>query len=168
MRGIQSAAAGPTGCIMYSMSAFDLFRCDPRRKAKCWTTCWLDKIDKARRYAACEWSRGSSMSQQTSGERLRRRQRDVTNTREIGFAGLQKHKEPVVFCNWDAWLAHFKPKCVVLRFSLKLESVSNLFKEVVLTGISEQEQIRGNRLHRRRPAATQSCRGSTTGEATTT
>jgi hypothetical protein len=37
---------------------------------------------------------------------------DCTNTREIQLAGIEKHGEPVVFCNWDSWAGHYKPKCV--------------------------------------------------------
>jgi hypothetical protein len=33
-------------------------------------------------------------------------------TRDLSFAGAEKLGYNPVYCNWDAWAGHWKPKCV--------------------------------------------------------
>jgi hypothetical protein len=140
MRGIQVCAAGPTGCIMYSTSAFDLMPVHKQTKDEILDDLLAGKISKDR---AKQLINMESWFYYESPDGLRTSKastEDVTNTREIQMAGVQKHGEPVVFCNWDAWAGHFKPKCVGAPSTLKIESVSNLFREAVANNISSQDQ----------------------------
>jgi hypothetical protein len=106
MTGIQECAALPTGLIMYDMRAFDVT--EPRSEAdKPWFYYeWKD------RYAA----------EKASTE-------DVTMTRDLSLVGVQKLGYNPVFCNWDAWAGHWKPKCVG--------------KPVIITAAHVSEKLRG-------------------------
>jgi hypothetical protein len=140
MRGIQPCAAGPTGCIMYSTSAFDLMPVHSKTKDEILDELLEGKISKDRAKQLIDME---SWFYYETGNGLRTTKvstEDVTNTREIQMAGIQKHGEPVVFCNWDAWAGHFKPKCVGAPSLLRIENVSNLFRETVTNNISSQEQ----------------------------
>ncbi len=89
LAGIQDCAALPTGLIMYDMRAFELT--EPRTDAdKPWFYYeWKD------RFAADKAST-----------------EDVTQTRDLSLVGMQKLGYNPVYCNWDAWAGHWKPKCV--------------------------------------------------------
>ena len=89
MAGIQECAALPTGLIMYDMRAFDIT--EPQTEEdKPWF--YYEYPDK---YQA----------EKASTE-------DVTMTRDLSLTGTQKLGYNPVFCNWDAWAGHWKPKCV--------------------------------------------------------
>lgn len=89
MAGIQECAALPTGLIMYDMRAFEIT--EPKKDGdKPWFYYeWSD------RYAA----------HKSSTE-------DVTMTRDLSLAGSRLLGYNPVYCNWDAWAGHWKPKCV--------------------------------------------------------
>lgn len=89
MAGIQECAALPTGLIMYDMRCFDLT--EPKK-------------DGDHPWFYYEWS-DRFAAHKASTE-------DVTNTRDISLVGTQKLGYNPVFCNWDAWAGHWKPKCV--------------------------------------------------------
>lgn len=103
LTGIQPAAAGPTGAIIYTLSAFDLQ--NPPHFYYEWTN--------------------REQSAKASTE-------DVTNTRDISMMGWEKFHEDVVFCNWDCWAGHHKPKCVGKPSVLSAGQVSRSFAEAVL------------------------------------
>lgn len=141
MRGIQEMAAGPTGCILYTTSAFDLMRIDRRSDAEILADFRSGLLD------AEECSRKMRMQSYfwyefTDGFQTRKAStEDVTNTREIGMAGQLKHGEPVVFCNWDAWAGHMKPHCVGMPEPIRMEQVSAVYQEAVLKGVKADECI---------------------------
>lgn len=89
MAGIQECAALPTGLIMYDMRAFEIT--EPKAASdKPWFYYeWTDKY-------ACH---------KASTE-------DVTMTRDLSLSGSRVLGYNPVFCNWDAWAGHWKPKCV--------------------------------------------------------
>jgi hypothetical protein len=89
LAGIQECAALPTGLIMYDMRAFEIT--EPKTASdKPWFYYeWSD------RYAA----------HKSSTE-------DVTMTRDLSLAGARLLGYNPVYCNWDAWAGHWKPKCV--------------------------------------------------------
>ena len=89
MAGIQECAALPTGLIMYDMRAFALT--EPK-----------DETDKPWFYY--EW-KDKYAAEKASTE-------DVTMTRDLSLVGTQKLGYNPVFCNWDSWAGHWKPKCV--------------------------------------------------------
>jgi hypothetical protein len=89
MGGIQECAALPTGLIMYDMRAFALT--EPKAEG-----------DKPWFYY--EW-KDIFQAEKASTE-------DVTMTRDLSLVGSQKLGYSPVYCNWDAWAGHWKPKCV--------------------------------------------------------
>jgi hypothetical protein len=89
MSGIQECAALPTGLIMYDMRAFDLTE---------------PKTADDRPWFYYEWS-DMYAAHKASTE-------DVTMTRDLSLVGTQRLGYNPVFCNWDAWAGHWKPKCV--------------------------------------------------------
>lgn len=89
MSGIQECAALPTGLIMYDMRAFELTEPRSAEDRPWFYYEWSDK------YAAHKAST-----------------EDVTMTRDLSLVGTQRLGYNPVFCNWDAWAGHWKPKCV--------------------------------------------------------
>lgn len=136
MRGIQPIAAGPTGVIMYSTDAFDLL---PVRNET--TEQILDQVEagtitkeRAARLLSMQswfWYEFTNLEQTQKAST-----EDVTNTREIQLAGIAKHSEPVVFCNWDAWAGHMKPKCVGKPEPIAMEQISAMYLEAMEKPIS--------------------------------
>lgn len=111
MTGIHECAALPTGLIMYDMRCFDLT--EPKSDAdKPWFYYeWND------RYAA----------EKASTE-------DVTMTRDLSLVGVQKLGFNPVFCNWDAWAGHWKPKCVGKPVIITADGVSSKLRSSVEAG----------------------------------
>jgi len=89
MAGIQECAALPTGLIMYDMRAFVLT--EPK-----------SPDDKPWFYY--EW-KDHFCAEKASTE-------DVTMTRDLSLVGTQRLGYNPVYCNWDSWAGHWKPKCV--------------------------------------------------------
>jgi hypothetical protein len=106
MAGIQECAALPTGLIMYDMRAFDLT--EPKQEG-----------DKPWFYY--EW-KDHHAAEKASTE-------DVTMTRDLSLVGTQKLGYNPVFCNWDAWAGHWKPKCVGKPQVIAAEGVSHKLKD---------------------------------------
>jgi hypothetical protein len=105
LAGIQECAALPTGLIMYDMRCFSLT--EPKTESdKPWFYYeWKDKYhaDKA------------------STE-------DVTQTRDLSLVGTQRLGYNPVFCNWDAWAGHWKPKCVSKPQVISASGISEKLK----------------------------------------
>lgn len=106
MAGIQECAALPTGLIMYDMRVFELT--EPKKPE-----------DKPWFYY--EWS-DIYASNKASTE-------DVTMTRDVSLVGTQNLGYNPVFCNWDAWAGHWKPKCVGKPVVIPASSVSQKLKD---------------------------------------
>jgi hypothetical protein len=102
MAGIQECAALPTGLIMYDMRAFELTEPKSEDDKPWFYYEWSDK------YAA----------QKASTE-------DVTMTRDLSLVGTQRLGYSPVFCNWDAWAGHWKPKCVGKPVAIDARGVSD-------------------------------------------
>ncbi len=138
MKGIQPIGAGPTGVIMYSMDAFDLFPPVVNKQLV------LDEYREGRltgERAIQLLNRQGWFFYETNHNRTRKEStEDVTNTREIQLAGMVKHGKPVVFCNWDSWAGHWKPKCVGKPTTLPIEAVSEMFQEAVRNNVSIHTQ----------------------------
>lgn len=88
-RGIEPVGAGPTGLILCDMRGFDVIEPQDDDDESFFYYEWTDK------YA----------SQKSSTE-------DVTATRDFSLMGIQQLGYNPLFCNWDAWAGHWKPKCV--------------------------------------------------------
>lgn len=106
LSGIQECAALPTGLIMYDMRAFELT--EPKTEAdKPWY--YYEFPDK---YQA----------EKASTE-------DVTQTRDLSLVGTQKLGYNPLFCNWDAWAGHWKPKCVGKPQFIEAKHISEKLKQ---------------------------------------
>lgn len=140
MSGISPIAAGPTGVIVYTTDAFDLMetRVDPRIVLEQYKAGQIDQERACQLLQRESWFyyeyNDAECTQKASTE-------DVTNTREIQMAGILKHNEPIVFCNWDAWAGHMKPKCVGAPNPLRIEQVSQVFTEAVRNNISAADKL---------------------------
>jgi hypothetical protein len=104
--GIQECAALPTGLIMYDMRAFGLT--EPKSSS-----------DKPWFYY--EWSDMYAANKAST--------EDVTMTRDLSLVGMQKLGYNPVFCNWDAWAGHWKPKCVGKPVFIAAGEVSEKLKQ---------------------------------------
>jgi len=116
--GIQECAALPTGLIMYDMRCFDLI--EPKAEG-----------DKPWFYY--EW-KDIYAADKASTE-------DVTNTRDISLVGIQKLGYNPVYCNWDAWAGHWKPKCVGKPVVIDAKGVSHKLRQAVETGFDSTEKL---------------------------
>ncbi|NCA16964.1 MAG: class I SAM-dependent methyltransferase [Betaproteobacteria bacterium] len=106
MAGIQECAALPTGLIMYDMRAFELT--EPKKQGD-------------HPWFYYEW-RDHFAADKASTE-------DVTNTRDLSLVGTQKLGYNPVFCNWDAWAGHWKPKCVGKPAFIDAANICSKLKE---------------------------------------
>lgn len=106
MAGIQECAALPTGLIMYDMRAFELTE---------------PKTDQDKPWFYYEY-RDRFQAEKASTE-------DVTMTRDISLVGTQKLGYNPIFCNWDAWAGHWKPKCVGKPQYIQAKDVSQKLKD---------------------------------------
>lgn len=106
MAGIQECAALPTGLIMYDMRAFEIT--EPKKDGdKPWFYYeWKDKYQ----------------AEKASTE-------DVTMTRDLSLAGSQKLGYNPIYCNWDAWAGHWKPKCVGKPVFIAASGIADKMKQ---------------------------------------
>lgn len=118
MAGIQECAALPTGLIMYDIRAFELI--EPKKEG-----------DKPFFYY--EW-KDIYATDKASTE-------DVTNTRDLSLAGVQKLGYNPVYCNWDAWAGHWKPKCVGKPQYISASGVSHKLKDCWEAGVEPDVKL---------------------------
>jgi hypothetical protein len=105
LAGIQECAALPTGLIMYDMRAFEVTE---------------PKSDADKPWFYYEY-KDQFQSEKASTE-------DVTMTRDLSLVGTQKLGYNPVFCNWDAWAGHWKPKCVGKPQYIQAKDISQKLK----------------------------------------
>ncbi len=115
MRGIQPCGALPTGCILFDMRAFGLT--EPREFER----------ERWRGWFYYEWS-DRYASQKDSTE-------DVTATRDMGLAGVK------LFCQWNSWAGHMKPKMVGRPQALCADQVTSRFRCAVEEGIESTHRL---------------------------
>jgi predicted O-methyltransferase YrrM len=112
MKGIHEVAALPTGLILYDLRCFDLMT-PPYFDYE-----YTDKY--CRRKCSTE---------------------DVFNTRNIALAGRAQLKYNPVFCNFDAWAGHWKPKCVGRPYTFTVDAVSDSLVEAIDNKVSFKERM---------------------------
>jgi hypothetical protein len=106
MAGIQPCAALPTGLIMYDMRAFEVTE---------------PKTEEDKPWFYYEFP-NKYQAEKASTE-------DVTMTRDLSLAGTEKLGYNPVFCNWDAWAGHWKPKCVGKPQFIEAKHISKKLKD---------------------------------------
>lgn len=110
-QGIQTVGALPTGLIMYDMRAFeliepsDLSRRDLLRAFKKGEI----SLDECDRWMDPGWFRYEYVDHTASDLASTE---DVQNTRDINLVCRATRGYDAVFCNWDAWAGHCKPRIV--------------------------------------------------------
>jgi hypothetical protein len=149
MAGISPIAAGPTGVILYTTSAFELMpkKMPVKQVLEDYRT---GKVDLERAKQLIEMESWFYYEYEDAECTAKASTEDVTNTREIQMAGILKHGEPVVFCNWDSWAGHLKNKCVGKPHPIRIEQVSQVFAEACRNNISARDQLihmAGNKAH---------------------
>lgn len=118
LAGIQECAALPTGLIMYDMRVFELT--EPKQEGdKPWF--YYEHPD-------------LYQSQKASTE-------DVTMTRDVSLVGTQKLGYNPVFCNWDAWAGHWKPKCVGKPIFIDAKGVADKMKRCWEVGVDSGTKL---------------------------
>jgi hypothetical protein len=105
LAGIQECAALPTGLIMYDMRAFELTE---------------PKTDEDKPWFYYEW-KDRYAAEKASTE-------DVTMTRDLSLVGSEVLGYNPVYCNWDAWAGHWKPKCVGKPQIIQAKDISGKLK----------------------------------------
>ena len=112
--GIHECAALPTGLIMYDMRCFDLT--EPKEPGD-------------HPWFYYEW-KDLYCSEKASTE-------DVTQTRDLSLVDINKLGYSPVFCNWDAWAGHWKPKCVGKPQFISPLDVSSKLKDCWKAGVED-------------------------------
>lgn len=114
MRGIQEAAALPTGLIMYDMRIFDVVEVRKGSREQVLDDLLEKKISKTEALRLLEqgwfyyeWEDNTASSKAST--------EDVTATRDMSLVGQAKLGYNPVFCNWDSPVGHWKPWCVAGR-----------------------------------------------------
>jgi predicted O-methyltransferase YrrM len=135
MAGIQECAAQPTGLIMFDMRAFDLT--DPKHHFEA-----LIEEGFSREHArliARPWFyyeyRSAYEAQKGSTE-------DVTATRDMSLAGINQLGYNPMYCNWDAWAGHHKPKCVRKPRPIMSQHVGGKYREMLKRGIIADARLK--------------------------
>jgi len=118
MAGIQECAALPTGLIMYDMRAFELTE---------------PKTAEDKPWFYYEW-KDHFCAEKASTE-------DVTMTRDLSLVGTQKLGYNPVYCNWDAWAGHWKPKCVGKPVVLAADGISDKMKACWQSGYDPNTKL---------------------------
>jgi hypothetical protein len=131
MAGIQECAAGPTGLYLMDTRLLDLIEPSPLSK---WQV--LEKVQSGEMtiedgvwalregYCYYEW-KNQYADQKASTE-------DVTLTRDISLAGLETLGYNPLFCAWDSWIGHWKPKNLGKPERFSVEHVGASLRRAVL------------------------------------
>lgn len=126
--GIQEVGALPTGLILYDVRVFmDLLDPVPRyRELRNLGLTDAEACRATQHFFDYEWTSPMACEKGST--------EDVQNTRDISLAGIHKYGANPVFCNWDAWAGHWKPKLVRKPQILTADSVSRSLMDVVGRG----------------------------------
>jgi predicted O-methyltransferase YrrM len=140
MSGIQECAALPTGMILYDVRAFDLIEPEAVSKRSV-----LEDVQTGRRtveeamlalregYFYYEWA-DCHADEKASTE-------DVTNTRDIALAGMQRLGYNPIHCAWDSWVGHQKPMNVGKPQFFGTKDINASFEKAVLAKHTGDERI---------------------------
>jgi hypothetical protein len=133
--GIQPCAALPTGCIMFDMEIFNVT--DPKHEFEAMFKKYGDKrvaLAMTRPWFYYEW-RDFYQAEKISTE-------DVTASRDMVLCAYAKLGYNTMFCNWDAWAGHWKPKCVGKPVMLNSDDIHAKYAEAVLSGRKTDHKMR--------------------------
>ncbi len=126
MAGVQPCAALPTGCIMFDMEMFNIT--DPKLEYQALLAKYANpKIARAltNPWFYYEWK------DIYAGEKVSTE--DVTVSRDMVLCAYAKLGYNSLFCNWDAWAGHWKPKCVGKPVLLTSEAINDKYREAAFS-----------------------------------
>lgn len=131
MRGVQPAAAGPTGMMLTDVRCFDIVKPSDKPRRFILEDLAAGKITpkQAERmlhegWFYYEW-KDCTASEKASTE-------DVTFTRDLVLACMAKHGYNPLRCCWDSWVGHMKPWDVGKPVHYTEENIGNVFKNAIL------------------------------------
>lgn len=132
--GLEDVAALPTGLIMFDMRVFDTL--DPKHHYEELCKEYPPHVAKqlARPWFYYEYP-GIYQAEKCSTE-------DVVSTRDMSMALIAKLGYNPLYCNWDAWAGHMKPKCVRKPRLISASSVSKKLLAAAKSGRNEGESLR--------------------------
>jgi len=116
--GFQECSSGPTGLCMIDMRCFD-FLTPPYF--------YYEYRGDGVNCPACNQPKPGVRAEKSSTE-------DCVFFRDLSLNGILEHGYNPVFCNWDAWAGHWKPKCVGKPEMIKADQVASTLKNVVERG----------------------------------
>jgi hypothetical protein len=139
MRGIQPAAALPTGTILFDLRAFKLIEPLNYTRSEVLEDLIQGKITKNvalsrlhQGWFYYEWTNNFACEKAST--------EDVTATRDISLAGCTQLGYNPVYCNWDAPVGHWKPWCVRGRpFIHQSEQVAETYRRALEAPIEADE-----------------------------
>ena len=140
MSGIQEAGAGPTGMLLLDTRLLDLIEPSglPRQEVLERVATGRMSVEEAmwalkEGYCHYEWT-NSYAEEKASTE-------DVTLTRDISMAGIEKLGYNPVFCAWDSWIGHWKPWNVGKPTIYSADHVAETLKRAVVQNHRDNEAI---------------------------
>lgn len=140
MRGVQEAAALPTGLILYDMRAFELIEPSGLTAERVIEKLLLRQLTPLEALCALqsgwfsyEWKDGYA-SEKASTE-------DVQNTRDISLAGQAKLGYNPLRVAWDSWIGHWKPWNVGKPESYDVSHIAATFRRVCAENVSPDSAI---------------------------
>lgn len=140
MTGIQEAAAGPTGLIMFSLPVLELTEpktdTDDHETLALFKAGELGEIETLRRLKQRSWF----YYEMDRYESKKHSTEDVTATRDLSILGIAKLGYNPLFCNWDAWGGHWKPELVGKPQVLTCEAVGQKYIDAI-RGIPGGEKL---------------------------
>lgn len=131
MRGIQEAAAGPTGMILIDLRLLDLVEPSERHQNDILKDLRAGKIT----VEDAEWElRDGYFYYEWDDQRADNKAstEDVTFTRDVSLAGQEMYGYNPVFCAWDSWIGHNKPWTVGRPMSYGTRDIGASLKKAVL------------------------------------
>jgi len=141
MRGIQEAAALPTGLIMYDMRAFELIEPSPMPRRVIYEKLHRHEmtVEEALTHSRQGWF---DYEWKDCRAHVKASTEDVVNTRDISLAGIFKLGYNPVFCNWDSPAGHWKPWCVSGRPQVyEADDVADCFRHAIANPYRRNERI---------------------------
>ena len=132
--GTEEVAALPTGLIMFDMRVFDAI--DPKHHYEMLLKEYPPHIARqlTRPWFYYEYE---NVYQATKGST-----EDVVATRDMSMSLIAKLGYNPLYCNWDAWAGHMKPKCVRKPRLISASSVSKKLLAAAESGRNDGEQLR--------------------------
>lgn len=131
MRGVHTAAAGPTGFMLTDVRCFDIVKPSDKPRKFILEDLAAGKITpkQAERmlhegWFYYEW-KDCTASEKASTE-------DVSFTRDLVLACMAKHGYNPLRCCWDSWVGHLKPWDVGKPIGFTEENVGSAFKNAIL------------------------------------